>query len=271
MEPAPKLRLPFKGPIFVYALFAAGLASSARLVERHFTVFQGVSELQESALRLGHERGGLGGHGGLAVGRGADLEAQLAPFMPLAGLPLPGGEEAQGGPLVVPAGALAGNGPARSFTPGEELPRWTYLMNAEQRRDHRGPSARHASLEMGVLSSPIGAVGHGAPPTARPFRFDFQLLNSSGRPLEVEAVQVIQRGSDGEQHPSAYPSREGAARWIGGSEALTPGSCALFVIEAIASDGVVWSGSTLGRAPLRGGVSLGAVTLGAVTRSPAVD
>lgn len=258
MEPAPKLRLPFKGPILVYGLFALGMASASRLVERHMTVMKGVSEVKESTVTAELETGGLGG---LDLGAGGDLESQLAPFMPLAGLPLPPEVLGHGGGQGAVADAAGGGEPGAASMAGEEVPRWTYLMNADQRRAHRGPSAPHARLEVGIRSSPIGAVGHGAPPTARPFTLDFQLLDGAGRPVQAEAVRVTQQGPNGTHHPSAYPSSEGAGYWTGGSPALTPGRCALFTFEVTATDGSVWSGSTLGRAPLRGGVSLGAVTL----------
>lgn len=260
MDTTPKPRLPFKGPIVVYALLVFGLAAAARFVERHSVVLQGVSGIESASLRVVHEEGGVPGLGALDLGGDRDLEEQLAPFMPLAGLPLPqqaGLESGAGGALAMALNGQASAGSAES----EEAPRWTYLMTGDQRRAHRGAAAPHAPLEVGVRSSAIGAVGHGAPPAARPCGLEFQLLDGGGAPLEVEAVRVTQEGADGSHHLSAYRSIEGEGRWIGGSPALTPGTCALFVIEATLVNGSVWSGSTLGCAPLRGDVALGAVTL----------
>lgn len=258
MDRAPRTRLPFKGPILVYGLFVLGMASVSRLVERHSAVLQGVAGARSSDVQVELEEGALPS---LDLGGGADLEAQLAPFMPLAGLPIPEGTLADAGAAGRFAEALGQGGVGSSHEGDEEVPRWTFLMNAEQRRAHRGPSAPHAPLEVGVRSAPIGAVGHGAPPSARPFSLDFQLIDAVGDPVAAESVRVTQQGADGEYHPSAYPSIEGGGSWIAGSPALTPGRCALFLFEVSAADGTLWSGSAIGQAPLRGSLALGAVEL----------
>lgn len=258
MDPAPRTRLPFKGPILVYGLFVLGMASISRLVERHSAVLQGVAGARGADVQVELRKGALPS---LDLGGGADLEAQLAPFMPLAGLPLPQGVGADGGAGEQVAAALGQGGPRSSSEGDGEAPRWTFLMTADQRRAHRGPSAPHAPLEVGVRSSPIGAVGHGAPPSARPFSIDFHLVDAAGCPVAAEAVRITQQGADGEHHPRAYSSIEGGGSWIAGSPALTPGRCALFIFEATAADGSLWSGSTIGQAPLQGSVALGAVEL----------
>jgi hypothetical protein len=258
MEGAPRTRLPFKGPILIYGLFVLGMASVSRLVERHSAVLQGVTGVRGSDVQVDLEEGVLPS---VDLGGGGDLEAQLAPFMPLAGLPLPQAALADAGAAGQIAEALGQGGVRPSPEGDEDVPGWTFLMNAEQRRAHRGPAAPHAPLEVGVRSAPIGAVGHGAPPSARPFSLDFQLIDGAGVPVAAESVRVTQQGSDGEYHPSAYPSIEGGGCWIAGSPALTPGRCALFLFEVTAADGSRWFGSTIGQAPLRGSVPLGAVEL----------
>ncbi len=258
MARAPRTRLPFKGPILVYGLFVLGMASVSRFVERYSPVLQGVTGVQGSDVQVELEEGAVPS---LDLGGAADLEAQLAPFMPLAGLPLPQGALAEAGAAGPIADAL-GQGGAR-FNPhgGQGGAGWTFLMTAEQRRAHRGPSASHAPLEVGVRSASIGAVGHGAPPSARPFSIEFQLIDGAGCPVDAQAVRVTQQGSDGEFHPSAYPSVEGGGSWTAGSPALTPGCCALFLFDVTAADGTLRSGSTIGQAPLRGSLVLGTVEL----------
>ena len=117
------------------------MASVSRLVERHSAVLQGVAGARGSDVQVELEEGALPP---LDLGGGADLEAQLAPFMPLAGLPLPEGTLADTGAAGRFPEALGQGGVGSTPEGDEEVPRWTFLMNAEQRRAHRGPSAPHA-------------------------------------------------------------------------------------------------------------------------------
>ena len=279
-------RWPFKGPIFMYAVFALGLASASRFVDRQVERLHGAQGLKEAWVQ--HDLS-VAGPGALGPASGAGLEADLAQYLPLAGLDLTGigiaaslGAGAQhprvdalggqgrttglsSGPMTGPAtGPLAG--PVIGADASSVLREWTFLMTPEQRRAHRGHGAPHARLEVGVNSWALGAVGHGAPPSARPCGLSFQLVDEAGRELDLAALGVTQTGADGDVRPSAYRSAEGEGRWTGGSSALTPGACAHFALVGSDADGSRWAGATLGRAPLRGSLDLGRIVM-----RPSVD
>ena len=277
-------RLPFKGPIFMYAVFALGLAGASRFVDRQMERLHGAQGLKEAWVE--HDLS-TGGPGGLGPASGAELGAELAQYLPLAsldlaalGIPAPGA-----GAQLSRVDALAGSnlasglssglvsGPATGPATGpftgliagpdasDGAPEWTFLMTPEQRRAHRSPEAPHARLEVGVVSPSLGAVGHGAPPEARACALAFRLVDGAGSPLHLVSLKVTQQGSDGEVHPVAYRSPGDEGWWTGGSPTLTPGRCAHFEVEGAADDGTRWVGATLGRAPLRGCLDLGSIQL----------
>jgi len=244
-------KLPFKGPILIYASVVLALGGLARLAEDTLARLQGAQGVTAGLVE--HE---------LEVGTGAApapaeaVPAALQPLVPLGAL---GPEEAEallGAAGADPAaGAPSAGVPSAGFTSraDEEEPVPTYLMDRAQRLEHRGPGAAHAPMDPGGR--------HGGPAVPRPCNVAFRLVDDQGAPVAALRVDVRQSGSDGTHDLRAYRTGDGGSSWIAGSPELTPGRCASFDLRVTDADGAVLHGRTLGRAPTAGDVELGAVRL----------
>lgn len=244
-------KLPFKGPILIYASVVLALGGLARLAEDTLARLQGAqgvtAGLVEHELEVGP---------GAAPAPAVAVPAALQPLVPLGAL---GPEEAEA--LLGAAGAdtSAGAPSAGALSAGftshadEEEPVPTYLMDRAQRLEHRGPGAAHAPMDPGSR--------HGGPAVPRPCNVAFQLVDDQGAPVAALRVDVHQSGSDGTHDLRAYRTGDGGSSWIAGSPELTPGRCASFDLRVTDADGAVLHGRTLGRAPTAGDVELGAVRL----------
>ena len=222
-------KLPFKGPILIYASVVLALGGLARLAEDTLARLQGAQGITAGLVE--HE---------LEVGPGAApapaeaVPAALQPLVPLGAL---GPEEAEA--LLGAAGADTSAGSPSHADEEEPVP--TYLMDRAQRLEHRGPGAAHAPMDTGGR--------HGGPAVPRPCNVAFQLVDDQGAPVAALRVDVHQSGSDGTHDLRAYRTGDGGSSWIAGSPELTPGRCASFDLRVTAPDGAVLRGRTLGRAP----------------------